>query len=332
MRAAGLSVFVSYSHRDESSLRKLEAHLSPLRRSGLISIWHDRRIEAGATWESEIDEQMRQADLVLLLVSADFLNSDYCYEVELETALRRHALGKCVVVPIIVSDCDWGLTPFSALQALPKDGRPISSWRRRDQALADVARGLRLVIQSIRTRAVHGEESAPVRSAPHDLPAVVTRSLGSPTTIVGDRFVTEEDWASHRARELFILMLSRDAGGVTKEEAVEALYPTLSPEKCNSAFHSNVYRIRRALYQDAVVKRQGGYALNPDGSFEWDVGGLFTMADSVREGRPVRLPAARLLTARYDQPFEPQLTSPWADELRQRISNALNLIVPLAES
>ncbi len=96
-----VEVFISYSHKDESFRKKLESHLAQLKRNGLISIWHDRKISAGKEWKGQIDDALERAKIVLLLISADFLASDYCYDVEMKRALDRHAKGETQVVPII---------------------------------------------------------------------------------------------------------------------------------------------------------------------------------------------------------------------------------------
>ena len=140
-------IFYSYSHRDEALRDELERHLSLLRREGLISEWHDRRIGAGSDWGSDIDANLAMADIVLLLVSSDFLHSDYCYEKETALALERHRCGEAVVIPVILRPCDWKASPFGKFQALPKNGKPVTKWANRDEAFFDIARGIREVVQ-----------------------------------------------------------------------------------------------------------------------------------------------------------------------------------------
>jgi hypothetical protein len=118
-----IEVFYSYSHKDEGLRDELETHLSILRRRGVISNWHDRRISGGLEWADQISEHLNKADLILLLVSADFLASDYCYDKEVLRAMARHQLREARVIPVILRDCDWDFTSFSKLQALPRDGR-----------------------------------------------------------------------------------------------------------------------------------------------------------------------------------------------------------------
>ena len=138
--------FVSYSQTDERYRQKLDISLAQLRRNRLISFWHDRRILPGQEWDREIDKHLESADIVLVLLSPDFLASDYAYGREMSRAMERHHSGEAIVAPIILRPCDWHHSPLAALQALPSNGRPVSSWPNRDQAWLDVAQGLRRLI------------------------------------------------------------------------------------------------------------------------------------------------------------------------------------------
>jgi hypothetical protein len=111
-------------------------------------MWFDGEIKPGEEWEKSIFEALNKADIILLLISADFISSDYCYDVEMKKAIDRHENGEAIVIPVILSHCDWTETPFSKLQALPKDGVPIvdSKWYTEDQAMADVAINIRSVV------------------------------------------------------------------------------------------------------------------------------------------------------------------------------------------
>jgi len=148
-----VSVFYSYSHRDEALRDELEKHLAMLKREGYITQWHDRKIDAGEVWETRIDDELEAAQVILLLVSSDFLASDYCYDVEMKRALEKHEAGESRVIPIVLRSCDWSLAPFGKLQALPKDAMAVTSWANQDEALTDVAKGIRKVIDGIRNRA-----------------------------------------------------------------------------------------------------------------------------------------------------------------------------------
>ena len=142
-----LSVFISYAHEDELLRQQLEDHLSLLRRQGLIADWYDRHIMPGAAWAQEIDEHLEAASIILLLISASFLASDYCYETEMQRALEYHKRGKARVIPIILRPCDWRKSPFAHLQCLPQDGKAITTWQNSDEAFLTVAQGLRQVIE-----------------------------------------------------------------------------------------------------------------------------------------------------------------------------------------
>lgn len=144
-----LKVFVSYSHADEKLKNSVLLHLKPLERMGLITEWHDRKLLAGDTWGDVISQNLEQADIVLLLVSIDFINSKYCYDVELDRALERHADSTCRVIPIILRGCLWQHTPFSKLQVLPRDGKPAVSWPDLDDALAGIADGVRAAAEEV---------------------------------------------------------------------------------------------------------------------------------------------------------------------------------------
>jgi len=152
-----LRAFVSYAHEDEGFREELSKHLRTLTRRGVLEVWHDRRIEPGQDWAREIDEALEEADLVLLLISADFIDSDYCCDIEMDRALERHEAGECRVVPIIVRDCDFSGSRFAGLQALPKDARPVKSWDDRDEAWADVARRIRRLCDELRGGASESE-------------------------------------------------------------------------------------------------------------------------------------------------------------------------------
>ncbi len=144
------TLFVSYAREDETLCRELEKHLRPLSQQRLISLWHDRLIEPGANWVQEIDERLKMASVILLLVSPDFLASDYCQSVEMQQALERHRTGTACVIPIILRPADWQETLLGTLQALPPEGKPITSWPDRDEAFDQVAKGIRHVVVALR--------------------------------------------------------------------------------------------------------------------------------------------------------------------------------------
>lgn len=141
-----MKAFISYSHKDGWALERLHTHLAVLRREGQIDAWFDRNILAGDELDGEIEEQLEASDLFCLLVSPDFLASDYCYEREMARALERHDAGESRVVPIIVEPCDWLASPLHKLKALPRDGKPVSEWTNHNNAFLDIVTELRRIL------------------------------------------------------------------------------------------------------------------------------------------------------------------------------------------
>lgn len=142
-------IFFCYSHRDKGLRNELEGHLEPLRRSGQITTWYDREIQPGTEWKPEIDKHLNTSDIVLFLVSSNFMRSDYCYGIEMRRALERYETGETLVIPIILRHVEWKETPIGKFQVLPTDGKPITSWRNRDEAFQDVVRGIRKVVEGL---------------------------------------------------------------------------------------------------------------------------------------------------------------------------------------
>jgi internalin A len=150
-RESAPRAFVSYSHKDERLKDELVAHLTLLQRVGLLEVWHDRRIVPGDEWGSEIDTNLERADLILLLISKDFVTSEYCWSIELKRALERHDEGSAQVIPVIIRDYAWHSAPFGKLQPLPKDGKAIAgnaAKPARDKAWKQVAEGIERALKT----------------------------------------------------------------------------------------------------------------------------------------------------------------------------------------
>ncbi|WAP70056.1 toll/interleukin-1 receptor domain-containing protein [Jiella pelagia] len=148
------SVFFSYSHADEALRDRLEKGLAMLKRQSAIDTWHDRRIPAGDVVDSSIDAAMEAADVVLLLVSPDFLASSYCYDVEMKRAMERHERREARLIPIILRPCDWQESPLRSLLATPRDGKPITKWADMDEAFQDVVASIRAALPKQQAAAV----------------------------------------------------------------------------------------------------------------------------------------------------------------------------------
>jgi hypothetical protein len=143
-----VKLFVSYSHKDEVLRDALETHLSLLKNQGVIQVWYDRKIGAGTEFAASIDENLADSQIILLLISPDFLASAYCWGVEMTQAMQMHEKKTARIIPVILRACDWRSAPFGKLLAAPKDGKPIKSWPDLDEALYDVARQIRSVVEN----------------------------------------------------------------------------------------------------------------------------------------------------------------------------------------
>lgn len=143
------SVFFSYCHVDEAMRDQLEVQLSMLKRQGVISTWHDRRIRAGENFSAAIDEHVNQDEIILLLISPDFLASEYCYNIEMTRALERHYANQAIVIPVILRVCDWRNTPLSELLFTPRDARAITQWPDKDEAFLQVANEVRKAAEKL---------------------------------------------------------------------------------------------------------------------------------------------------------------------------------------
>jgi hypothetical protein len=152
-------VFISYSHKDEALRNEMENHLAMLKRDGTIETWHDRRIVAGSNLDTVISENLESAEVILLLVSASFLASDYCYDIEMGRALEKSAEGSAVVIPVILRPCDWRSSPFGKLRATPTDGKEVTMFANQDEAFGIVAK-------DVRTATKRFQVAAPVATAP----------------------------------------------------------------------------------------------------------------------------------------------------------------------
>ena len=146
-----IRLFSSYSHHDEALRNELEKHLSSLKHQGLIGIWNDREIDAGKEWASEISENLELADIILLLVSPDFIDSDYINDIELRRAMERHDKGEARVIPVILRHCHWQGLRFGRLLALPKDGKPVKQFPDHDEAFSEITKAIENVAKKLGT-------------------------------------------------------------------------------------------------------------------------------------------------------------------------------------
>jgi hypothetical protein len=155
-----IKILISYAHKDEILLQKLKTHLAPLRQLGLIDMWYDQDINAGIEWEREINDHLNTSQIILLLVSPDFMASNYCYSIEMKRAFERHERGEARVIPIILRPVLWQLTLIGKLQVLPANAKAITDpyWITQDRGFHNVAEGINKVIEQFVT-------NSPVTSA-----------------------------------------------------------------------------------------------------------------------------------------------------------------------
>jgi hypothetical protein len=170
-----VNVFFCYAPQDEELRGELETHLALLKRQGFVQSWSSRRISAGQEWRGAIDRHLEEADVILALVSADFLASDYLYDVELQRALERHRTERTTVVSIILRPCDYASSDSPLRDEvdllLPSGGRPVTSWPSHDDAFADVAQGLRTLLN-------RGGRGASGRTPANPPPAHLSQASG----------------------------------------------------------------------------------------------------------------------------------------------------------
>ena len=190
-----MQLFYSYSHADEALRDRLDKHLSALKRGGVISEWHDRKILPGDDFDATINEHLERADIILFLVSADFLASAYIWDVEVSRAMEMHENGEARVIPVILQPVDLGGLPFEHLQRLPKDGLAVTEWPNQEAALSNVAMGIRRVAMQM---------SSPISTA----------SPNSQTSFVGEKRLLDTGVAAEvpvgESREV-LPMIRRDS-------------------------------------------------------------------------------------------------------------------------
>ncbi|HEY6540972.1 MAG TPA: tetratricopeptide repeat protein, partial [Ktedonobacteraceae bacterium] len=215
-------LFYSYAHQDERLRKELNNHLYNLKRSGLIVDWYDRDISAGTDWEQEIDSHLNTAQVILLLISPDFMASDYCFSVEMKRALERHEAGEARVIPIILKPVDWSGTPFSKLQVLPRNRKAVTSWRDRNAAFVEIASNVRETLKDLR-------KSSAINRTSSSIPA--SSPLPSPTTPILSLSPLEEVQA---LAPVWNVPYARNPRFTDREEILQYLHETFSRNTENS--------------------------------------------------------------------------------------------------
>jgi len=151
---AKIEVLLCYAREDSAYMQALAIYLGALRRQGIFEVWHDRQIQPGRDWLREMEIHLMTAQIIVLLISQHFLNSDYCYDVQMVKAVERHRRAEVCLVPVILRPVYYGKTPFAHVQPLPTEGKPVRSrhWRNQGEAFFDVSEGIRKVAENLRLR------------------------------------------------------------------------------------------------------------------------------------------------------------------------------------
>jgi tetratricopeptide (TPR) repeat protein len=183
-------IFISYSRANADMKRRLLVHLSTLKAEGLVSVWDDGCIEAGQLWREELDKAIREADVVLFLVSAEFLASPFCQDVEVPELLKRHREEGVLIIPVIVDYCAWeGIEWLGKFQVLPRDGKPVPARRRQSMAWTEVIRGLRQRLLAnppkTKTRRAEHDPAQAGKPAPLSLPKLLEVMPGESGELFG---------------------------------------------------------------------------------------------------------------------------------------------------
>lgn len=253
------TVFFSYSHKDEALRDQLETQLAMLKRQGVIETWHDRRIIAGQEFDKTIDGNINAADIILLLVSPDFLASDYCYEREMRRAMERHEAEEAIVIPIILRACDWQGAPFGKLQAVPTDARPVTQLPDRDQAFLEVARAIRGAAARLNSASI-----APVREVRQSAPAEARSRTTEPLSIrssnlrVAKRFAERDKDAFQQETFEYISKFFENSLGElsARNDGIEGSFRRIDANR----FTAVVYREGKAAARCTVFMGGGLYS------------------------------------------------------------------------
>ena len=154
-----INIFIIYAREDIDIKQRLLLHLNPFRNAFNAVIWHDGNIEAGQQWKPHIESRLDQTDIFILLVSIDFMNSEFINQVEFKYAIERHRANKSTIIPVIINYCQWDIDisfkeftfNLKELQVLPNEGKPIGDWKTPEQAFNNIAAGIRTVLSSIKS-------------------------------------------------------------------------------------------------------------------------------------------------------------------------------------
>lgn len=248
-------IFFSYSHKDDAIRNELEKHLSILKRQNLIETWHDRRILAGQDLEKEIDQNLMDSDLILFLVSPDFLASDYCYSKEMQKTLERQKKGLCWVIPIILDHCDWHHTPLKNLRACPHDGKPVSEYPNQNKAFNEIVQDIRNVIEMInKTKNIRSTQEGATEYPESKQEPIVVDNIRSSNLRIKKKFSDyEKDTFKKNTFEYIAKYFHNSLDELYKRNSdIKYMF-----DKENNKFYVTIYRSGSEIAGCLIVNRVG---------------------------------------------------------------------------
>lgn len=263
-------VFFSYSHEDEALRDEIAKHLAVMKRNGEIEGWYDRDIDAGKDLDPTISRALEASDIVLCLVSADFLNSNYCVEKEMSRALERRRAGDCEVIPVILRKCDWLHSPLAALRATPRDGKPVTSFTDPDDAFHDITQDIRRVARELEQRrktagAVPAAVSpmsvsvagGPARAAAAPAPAT---GPGAPGSRIRRKFTDEQrDEFLEQAFGTIASVIERELNALQSSSHLKGKFQRVDAQTFTGAIYEEGERAAAAtIWQDVGSGFRGG--------------------------------------------------------------------------
>ena len=265
-----IDIFIAYAHEDESILAELKTHLSVLERTQNVTVWYDGLVMPGQEWQTTTKEVMQKSQIILLLISADFIASDECYNESMTQALAMHKSGKCTVIPILARACLWQDTPFATLQVLPKNQQPLLSsiWKTAEEPFTQVAENLRFVVQKLQ-----GSNAKEVFSPVENIPISDAPSARFPLRFwyfVGGGVVAllasffAFNFFSHRAeiKELAVKTAQRQQDS-TKAFVDFKFYLELGNNECSDKPSKDDYLRAMSIYEKAI-DAVADYKINTD--------------------------------------------------------------------
>lgn len=238
-----IKIFYSYSHADEDLKNELDKHLAMLKRNELIDVWNDRALVAGQDWDESIKRELLAADIIISLISADFLSSNYIWDVELKEAMRRNEAKEAVLVSVILRPCEWKDAPFAKWQLLPRNALPVVKWPDIDSAFVNVVKGLKQVIDLVKKR----KEDFPVKGQTESTDPVKVESF---------RAYGRELIKYNMQDKLLLLMETHIQEGESMDDRILLLasrWDTLKKYKLSSDYSETKFWLEKAKINRGVI-------------------------------------------------------------------------------